>query len=266
MSLTTALFPTLVLVVAFALAAALVPVATRLARRHGVLDDPGPRKVHAAPTPRIGGIAVWAAFSVVVLTGYLGVPLIAGLPWVATNLAGPIAMLQEAYRVETKLLAMMLGGAIAFGVGLLDDVLGEPLQGRLQARGPGAGGGRAGVGRDPHRHRFLRAAQRRDHDPVGGGDHERLQPARQHGRALRRRRLRGLAGAAAQRVAARRVLHQPGAGRVHGKPARLPRLQLAPGLDLPRRLREPLHRLHARRAHAAAALRVARLGHPASRC
>ncbi len=125
MSLTTALFPTLVLVVAFALAAALVPVVTRLARRHGVLDEPGPRKVHGTPTPRTGGIAVWAAFSVVVLAGYLGVPLVAGLPWVATNLAGPIAMLQEAYRVEAKLMAMMLGGAIAFGVGLLDDVLGN---------------------------------------------------------------------------------------------------------------------------------------------
>jgi len=34
-------------------------------------------------------------------------------------------MLQEAYRVQPKLLAMMLGGTIAFGVGLLDDVFGN---------------------------------------------------------------------------------------------------------------------------------------------
>ncbi len=125
MSLTTALFPTLVLVVAFALAAALVPVTGRIARRFGVLDAPGPRKVHGTPTPRIGGIAVWAAFTAVVLTGYLGVPILLRLPWVATRLAGPLAMLQEAYRVEAKLLAMMLGGTLAFGVGLLDDVLGN---------------------------------------------------------------------------------------------------------------------------------------------
>jgi UDP-GlcNAc:undecaprenyl-phosphate GlcNAc-1-phosphate transferase len=123
--LTTALIPTLVLVVAFALAAALVPAVGRIARRHGVLDEPGPRKVHGTPTPRVGGIAVWAAFTLVVLTGYLGVPLLSQLPWVATRLAGPLAMLQEAYRVETKLLAMMLGGALVFGVGLLDDVLGS---------------------------------------------------------------------------------------------------------------------------------------------
>jgi len=118
--LTTALFPTLVLVVAFALAAGLVPAAGRLARRFGVLDAPGPRKVHGAPTPRIGGIAVFAAFTLVVLAGYLGVPILSRLPWVATRLAGPLAMLQEAYRVEAKLLAMLLGGALVFGVGLLE--------------------------------------------------------------------------------------------------------------------------------------------------
>ena len=86
--------------------------------------SPARARSTATPTPRVGGIAVWAAFTLVVLTGYLGVPLLSQLPWVATRLAGPLAMLQEAYRVETKLLAMLLGGALVFGVGLLDDVLG----------------------------------------------------------------------------------------------------------------------------------------------
>ena len=54
--MTTALLPIGVLLVAFALSAALVPAAGFLARRYGVLDDPGPRKVHQAPTPRIGGV------------------------------------------------------------------------------------------------------------------------------------------------------------------------------------------------------------------
>ena len=56
--MTTALLPTPVLVASFVLAAALVPLAVRAARRYGVLDDPGPRKVHRAPTPRVGGVAV----------------------------------------------------------------------------------------------------------------------------------------------------------------------------------------------------------------
>jgi UDP-GlcNAc:undecaprenyl-phosphate GlcNAc-1-phosphate transferase len=122
---TTALIPIGVLVAAFALSAALVPVAGWIARRYGVMDEPGARKVHRTPTPRIGGIAVWAAFTLVVLAGYLGVPVLSGLPWVETHLAAPVAMLQEAYRVETKLIAMLIGGALAFAVGLLDDALGS---------------------------------------------------------------------------------------------------------------------------------------------
>jgi UDP-GlcNAc:undecaprenyl-phosphate GlcNAc-1-phosphate transferase len=122
---TTALIPIGVLLVAFALSAALVPAAGALARRYGVLDDPGPRKVHQAPTPRIGGVAVFTAFLAVVLAGYFGVPVLARLPWVETHLAAPVALLQEAYRVEGKLMALLLGATLAFVVGLLDDVLGN---------------------------------------------------------------------------------------------------------------------------------------------
>ncbi len=75
--------------------------------------------------PRDGGIAVWAAFTTVVLAGYLGVPVLSRVPCVSQHFAPAIAMLQEAYRVEGKLLAMVLGGAVAFAVGLLDDVLGR---------------------------------------------------------------------------------------------------------------------------------------------
>jgi UDP-GlcNAc:undecaprenyl-phosphate/decaprenyl-phosphate GlcNAc-1-phosphate transferase len=132
---TTALIPTLVLFVAFALSAALVPAAGWLARRFGVIDDPGPRKVHRTPTPRIGGVAVWAAFTLVVLTGYFGVPVVSRLPWVETRLASPVAMLQEAYRVQGKLVAMLVGGAIAFAVGLLDDVLGNRFKVGLKLGG-----------------------------------------------------------------------------------------------------------------------------------
>jgi UDP-GlcNAc:undecaprenyl-phosphate GlcNAc-1-phosphate transferase len=121
---TTALIPIGVLIAAFALSAALVPAAGWIARRYGVIDEPGPRKVHQRPTPRIGGIAVWATFTVVVLAGYFGLPVLARLPWVETHLAAPLAMLQESYRVQGKLMALLLGGALAFAVGLLDDVLG----------------------------------------------------------------------------------------------------------------------------------------------
>jgi UDP-GlcNAc:undecaprenyl-phosphate GlcNAc-1-phosphate transferase len=122
---TTALVPILVLVAAFVIATALVPVAGALARHYGVLDAPGPRKVHEEATPRIGGIAVFAAFTLIVLAGFWLAPVLERLPFVTAYLAAPVAMLQEAYRVQGKLLALIAGGAIAFTVGLLDDVLGR---------------------------------------------------------------------------------------------------------------------------------------------
>ncbi len=133
--MTTALIPIGVLLVAFALSASLVPAAGWLARRYGVMDEPGPRKVHETATPRIGGIAVWAAFTLVVLTGYFAAPILSRLPWVQTHLAGPVSLLQESYRVEGRLMALLLGAAIAFLVGLLDDVLGVRFKVGLKLAG-----------------------------------------------------------------------------------------------------------------------------------
>jgi len=102
-----------------------VPVSAAIARRYGILDQPGQRKVHQRPTPRAGGIAVWAAFTLVVLTGFIGAPALGRNGWFIAHFGPEIAMLREAYRVGDKLLAVVLGGSIAFGVGLLDDVLGR---------------------------------------------------------------------------------------------------------------------------------------------
>jgi UDP-GlcNAc:undecaprenyl-phosphate GlcNAc-1-phosphate transferase len=132
---TTALLPTFVLIAALALSALLVPATRSIARRFGVLDDPGPRKVHAAPTPRLGGIALWATFTAIVLAGYLGAPILARLEWVQTHFAAPLAMLQEAYRVERKLLGLLAGATMVFVVGLLDDVLGRRFKPEWKAAG-----------------------------------------------------------------------------------------------------------------------------------
>lgn len=46
---------------------AVVPFVARLALRHGYVDRPGPRKVHAAPVPLLGGAAIYAATAAAML-------------------------------------------------------------------------------------------------------------------------------------------------------------------------------------------------------
>jgi UDP-GlcNAc:undecaprenyl-phosphate GlcNAc-1-phosphate transferase len=119
-----ALLAAVVLTAALVLSIALIPVSRRLARRFGILDHPGDRKIHSVATPRLGGLAVLLSFTAVVLVGYLMIPVLKSLPWIEAHFGGAFAMLQEAYRVERKLLALIGGSVLAFGVGLLDDVFG----------------------------------------------------------------------------------------------------------------------------------------------
>jgi len=55
---------------AWALAFFGVPVARRVAFAAGILDEPAARKVHHAPTPLLGGAAVYAAFAVTVVFNF----------------------------------------------------------------------------------------------------------------------------------------------------------------------------------------------------
>jgi UDP-GlcNAc:undecaprenyl-phosphate GlcNAc-1-phosphate transferase len=73
----------------------LVRPTMRLARRLGAIDLPGPRSLHEAPTPRLGGLAI--------LAGALAAGLI-WLPWDG----------------ETR--AILIGAAAITAVGVLDDV------------------------------------------------------------------------------------------------------------------------------------------------
>jgi UDP-GlcNAc:undecaprenyl-phosphate GlcNAc-1-phosphate transferase len=61
----------------------------------------------------------------VVLGGYLIAPHIGASSWVAEAFGYALVPLSEAYRVQSKIVALGLGSALAFAVGLCDDVLGE---------------------------------------------------------------------------------------------------------------------------------------------
>jgi UDP-GlcNAc:undecaprenyl-phosphate/decaprenyl-phosphate GlcNAc-1-phosphate transferase len=117
------------------LGALLVPPVAALARRLGILDPPGSRKIHGQPMPRLGGVAVFATFALVVIGGYTLAPSLDGLPWVHARFGDAVAPLREAYRVEAKLLAVLGGAALAFGVGLCDDLWGSRFPAWAKAAG-----------------------------------------------------------------------------------------------------------------------------------
>jgi UDP-GlcNAc:undecaprenyl-phosphate GlcNAc-1-phosphate transferase len=120
-----ALLAVLVVAMATMVTAALVPASKSLAAALGVLDPPGPRKIHARPMPRMGGVAVFAGFNLVLWLGFFLLPVVSQTAW-AQELFGPaLALLAEAHRVEGKLFALFAGSTLVFVVGLADDMLGK---------------------------------------------------------------------------------------------------------------------------------------------
>ncbi|HET7417788.1 MAG TPA: MraY family glycosyltransferase [Solirubrobacterales bacterium] len=94
----------LAFIVAGLLALLLVPLTKRLAVRVGAIDYPSERKLHLAPTPKLGGL------------GILGGVLIAGLIWLPGD-------------VESH--AILIGAVAIVWVGVLDDVFDLPAPAKL---------------------------------------------------------------------------------------------------------------------------------------
>ena len=91
----------------------LTPVVRALALRSGAVDHPDSRKKHAAPTPRLGGVAVIAAFVLAI-----GRPGLGG--------AAPAGGI-----LDPELLALALAALALMLVGALDDTRGVPASTRL---------------------------------------------------------------------------------------------------------------------------------------
>jgi UDP-GlcNAc:undecaprenyl-phosphate GlcNAc-1-phosphate transferase len=87
----------LVALIAFGLTLAGVPLAARLAQRWNAIDYPGPRKLHARPVPRLGGLAILGA--AILTVGFF--------------VDGPV--------LREGLAILGAGGLVAF-VGFLDDM------------------------------------------------------------------------------------------------------------------------------------------------
>src|SRR6266481_2781220 len=84
---------------AFVIAMVSVPLVRAYALWRGVLDQPSARKVHAVPTPLLGGAAVYAAFAITVLVNF---------------------------NFSRELKGVALGAALVVVIGILDDVADLP--------------------------------------------------------------------------------------------------------------------------------------------
>lgn len=92
------------LVLAGGLGRLLIPLAGRLARGMGAVDEPGPRRIHRTPTPRLGGVAVFLAFLAALWAGGGFAPAVRGV---------------------------VLAAAVIFALGAADDARGLPAGLRL---------------------------------------------------------------------------------------------------------------------------------------
>jgi len=87
----------------------LVPVIVRVAHARGILDQPEPgRRVHEAPVPRLGGVAI-----------FLGTTTAAGLVFLLSRSAGALEL-----PYPTVLPGLTIGATIVFLTGLVDDLRG----------------------------------------------------------------------------------------------------------------------------------------------
>ena len=93
----------LVFGISVGLALLLTPLAGRFGRRLGIVDRPGGRRAHKGEVPRLGGIPLFVAFTVAVGVGQL--------------LGIPTADAKE----PVRLLGLLMGSALLFVVGLIDD-------------------------------------------------------------------------------------------------------------------------------------------------
>lgn len=86
-----------------------VPIVIKYCKDHNLYDMPGPRKMHSNPTPRLGGVAFFAAYFIGLIPGFLLFP---DIWW--TNIK--------------TIIGIFCGGSIIFVLGLVDDIHGvKPL-------------------------------------------------------------------------------------------------------------------------------------------
>ncbi len=122
--------------VAFLVSLALTPVAIKLARKLNIVDIPNQRKVHTTPTPRMGGIAIYAGFvlgtlALAVYTRQVAALLIAVTIVMFTGLVDDIKGISP----KVKLLGQIIASLVLVQAGFYVEFITNPFTGGIISLG-----------------------------------------------------------------------------------------------------------------------------------
>ena len=95
--------PIIGLIAAFMFSILAVPLVRKMCLKEGYYDQPGERKIHKKPIPRLGGIAIWLGTVFALVT---------------------VVLIQGAYPFGNSISAILVGGTIMFILGMVDDTYG----------------------------------------------------------------------------------------------------------------------------------------------
>lgn len=134
------------IVIAAVVTLIVTPLVRAVGRRYGLVDQPGGRKVHSVPIPRLGGVAIFAGVAAAIAVQVFGE---ARLGWAGTlyseggvALAGVAAGMLIVFLVGladdivdlawwAKLLGQLLAAGVVVAAGLRIDYVGSPTGGGL---------------------------------------------------------------------------------------------------------------------------------------
>jgi UDP-GlcNAc:undecaprenyl-phosphate GlcNAc-1-phosphate transferase len=97
----------------------LMPLAIRVARMSGALDQPGARRVHAQPTPRLGGLAILLSVNLTLLLNFnFSLPL-KGV-CISALLVALVSLWDDVHKLSagTKLLGQLIALAVLMATGV----------------------------------------------------------------------------------------------------------------------------------------------------
>ncbi|MDZ7291140.1 MAG: undecaprenyl/decaprenyl-phosphate alpha-N-acetylglucosaminyl 1-phosphate transferase [candidate division KSB1 bacterium] len=109
---------------AFMLASLFVPWVRRLAFHLNMIDQPEGRKAHDRPTPLLGGLAIYTAFSLALLVQIIAYLLLRNSLWFSNYFPFLAIQFRHFTEVLPQLLAMGIGATMMVILGLIDDYRG----------------------------------------------------------------------------------------------------------------------------------------------